>query len=246
MIIYLDLIFLLLNYYILLVSHNLSISERKLRLEALVMQMRDNDKLISRRTTDIQVKNIVNYLDTFFNQLLILLNRYLDSLHNKRHSKNTNASIKNNTRHHKGGFYFKSLEDKGDQPLTGADLTKLLDEIQPDEIYNLAAQSHVRVSFDIPQFTVQTNALGVLNILEAYRRACPKAKFYQASSSEMFGNSVDEDGIQRLTTPMNPANRTDIKPIRPPGILKLACKVNCLLRNRMMAINIKPYINIYN
>lgn len=85
-------------------------------------------------------------------------------------------------------------------------LEKLLDEIQPDEIYNLAAQSHVRISFDIPQFTVQTNAIGVLNILEAYRRACPKARFYQASSSEMFGNSVDSDGFQRESTPMTPVS----------------------------------------
>jgi GDPmannose 4,6-dehydratase len=77
-----------------------------------------------------------------------------------------------------------------------------LDDIQPDEIYNLAAQSHVRISFDVPQFTVQTNAIGVLNILEAYRRSCPTAKFYQ-SSSEMFGNSVDEDGFQRESTAMS-------------------------------------------
>jgi GDPmannose 4,6-dehydratase len=85
-------------------------------------------------------------------------------------------------------------------------LEKLLDEIQPDEIYNLAAQSHVRISFDIPQFTVQTNAIGVLNLLEAYRRSCPNARFYQASSSEMFGNSVDADGFQRETTPMHPVS----------------------------------------
>jgi GDPmannose 4,6-dehydratase len=85
-------------------------------------------------------------------------------------------------------------------------LEKLLDIIQPDEIYNLAAQSHVRISFDIPQFTVQTNAIGILNVLEAYRRSCPTAKFYQASSSEMFGNSVDMDGFQRETTPMNPVS----------------------------------------
>jgi GDP-D-mannose dehydratase len=76
----------------------------------------------------------------------------------------------------------------------------------PDEIYNLAAQSHVRISFDIPQFTVQSNAIGVLNILEAYRRACPTARFYQASSSEMFGNSVDADGFQRETTNMTPVS----------------------------------------
>ena len=79
--------------------------------------------------------------------------------------------------------YYGDLLDQGG-------LERLLDKIQPDEIYNIAAQSHVRISFDIPQFTVQTNALGVLNMLDSYRRACPKAKFYQASSSEMFGLSV--------------------------------------------------------
>ena len=90
--------------------------------------------------------------------------------------------------------------------LDQSSLEKLIKEIQPDEIYNLAAQSHVRVSYDIPQFTVQTNALGVLNILEAYRTTCPNARFYQASSSEMFGSSVDSDGYQRETTPMNPVS----------------------------------------
>ena len=90
--------------------------------------------------------------------------------------------------------------------LDQSSIERLLDDIQPDEIYNIAAQSHVRISFDIPQFTVQTNALGVLNILEAYRRSCPKAKFYQASSSEMFGLSVDKDNAQRETTPMNPVS----------------------------------------
>ncbi len=90
--------------------------------------------------------------------------------------------------------------------LDQSSLEHLLDKIQPDEIYNIAAQSHVRISYDIPQFTAQTNAIGVLNILEAYRRSCPSAKFYQASSSEMFGSSVDDDGYQRETTPMNPVS----------------------------------------
>ena len=85
-------------------------------------------------------------------------------------------------------------------------LERLLSDIQPDEIYNLAAQSHVRISYDIPQFTVQSNAVGVINILEAYRRACPQSRFYQASSSEMFGSSVDEDGFQRETTTMTPVS----------------------------------------
>ncbi len=95
--------------------------------------------------------------------------------------------------------YYGDLLDQGG-------LERLLDKIQPNEIYNIAAQSHVRISFDIPQFTVQTNALGVLNILEAYRRSCPAAKFYQASSSEMFGLTVDDDNFQRETTVMNPVS----------------------------------------
>jgi GDPmannose 4,6-dehydratase len=88
-----------------------------------------------------------------------------------------------------------------------------LRRFEPDEIYNLAAQSHVRISSDIPMFTTQTNALGVLSLLDAAREVCPDAKFYQASSSEMFGNSVDSDGYQRETTPM--------KPVSPYGCAKL-------------------------
>lgn len=90
--------------------------------------------------------------------------------------------------------------------LDQSSIERLLSDIHPDEIYNLAAQSHVRVSFDIPQFTVNTNSIGVLNILDAYKRVCPKSKFYQASSSEMFGSSVDDDGFQRETTPMKPVS----------------------------------------
>ena len=85
-------------------------------------------------------------------------------------------------------------------------LERMIRTIQPDEIYNIAAQSHVRISMDIPQFTVQTNALGLLNILEAYKNNCPTARFYQASSSEMFGRTVDEDGYQRETTKMSPTS----------------------------------------
>tara|TARA_B100002019_G_C21254347_1_gene592987 strand:+ start:593 stop:1576 length:984 start_codon:yes stop_codon:yes gene_type:complete len=85
-------------------------------------------------------------------------------------------------------------------------LERMIRTIQPDEIYNIAAQSHVRISMDIPQFTVQTNALGLLNILEAYKNNCPSARFYQASSSEMFGRTVDDDGYQRETTKMEPTS----------------------------------------
>jgi GDPmannose 4,6-dehydratase len=85
-------------------------------------------------------------------------------------------------------------------------VTKIINDVKPDEIYNLAAMSHVRISFDMPAFTIKTNSLGVLNMLEAYRQFAPSAKFYQASSSEMFGNSIDSDGVQRLTTPMTPVS----------------------------------------
>lgn len=77
---------------------------------------------------------------------------------------------------------------------------------QPDYVFNLAAQSHVRISFEVPMYTGETNALGVLNILEAMRDQFPTARFYQASSSEMFGNSIDEDLAQRETTPMHPVS----------------------------------------
>ena len=76
----------------------------------------------------------------------------------------------------------------------------------PDEVYNLAAQSHVRISFDQPIYTAQATGLGTLNLLEAVRIHNPNIRIYQASSSEMFGNSIDEDGFQRETTPMNPVS----------------------------------------
>ncbi len=85
-------------------------------------------------------------------------------------------------------------------------LSRLLGLIKPDEIYNLAAQSHVRISFDIPGNTVMTNAVGTLNLLEAFRKECPHARFYQASSSEMFGTGMDDDGYQREGTPMLPTS----------------------------------------
>lgn len=87
-----------------------------------------------------------------------------------------------------------------------ASLIKVLAKAKPDEIYNLAAQSHVRISFDQPVYTAQATGIGVLNLLEAIRIACPDAKMYQASSSEMFGNNIDADGFQRETTPLNPVS----------------------------------------
>jgi GDPmannose 4,6-dehydratase len=69
----------------------------------------------------------------------------------------------------------------------GSNLYRLLHQKQPDEIYNLGAQSHVKVSFDCPEYTVDADALGTVRLLEAFHGACPSARFYQASSSEMYG-----------------------------------------------------------
>ena len=87
-----------------------------------------------------------------------------------------------------------------------ASLVRTIQHSQPDEIYNLGAQSHVRISFDQPIYTANTTGIGTLNLLEAVRLIKPNAKIYQASSSEMFGNSIDNDGFQRETTSMNPVS----------------------------------------
>jgi len=84
----------------------------------------------------------------------------------------------------------------------GVSLVKLIYEVQPDEIYNLGAQSHVRVSFDIPEYTADIAALGAIRMLEAIRESGVKTRFYQASSSEMFGKVVEIP--QRETTPFYP------------------------------------------
>jgi len=85
-------------------------------------------------------------------------------------------------------------------------LINILQKVQPDEVYNLAAQSHVRISFDVPIYTAEADAVGVLKVIEACRLMCPDARIYQASSSEMFGNCTDDDGYQRETTPMLPVS----------------------------------------
>ena len=81
-------------------------------------------------------------------------------------------------------------------------LTKLLYELQPDEVYNLGAQSHVRVSFDIPEYTADVTGVGTIRILEAIRESGVKPRFYQASSSEMYGKV--QEVPQTETTPFWP------------------------------------------
>ena len=81
---------------------------------------------------------------------------------------------------------------------------RLLSEYKPDEIYNLAAQSHVRVSFEVPESTTDTIVMGTLRLLEAVRHVVPEARFYQASSSEMFGDNPENP--QNENTSLMPAS----------------------------------------
>jgi len=84
----------------------------------------------------------------------------------------------------------------------GGNLSAIINEIQPDEVYNLGAQSHVRVSFDMPIYTANADALGTLRLLEAIRSGRKRPKFYQASSSEMYGKAVETPQTEK--TPFYP------------------------------------------
>ncbi len=93
-----------------------------------------------------------------------------------------------------------------------SNLNKILNKIKPQEIYNLAAQSHVHLSFQIPEFTATVNALGALNLLEAMVNCCPKAKFYQASTSELYGNKKNNSFLNE---------KSDFSPCSPYATSKL-------------------------
>jgi len=90
-------------------------------------------------------------------------------------------------------------------------LKRIIDEVEPDEIYNLAAMSHVKTSFDMPEYTADVDGVGVIRLLDAMRHSCPKARFYQASTSELFGK-VQE-------TPQT--EKTPFYPRSPYGVAKL-------------------------
>ncbi|MEK7072102.1 MAG: GDP-mannose 4,6-dehydratase [Patescibacteria group bacterium] len=103
-----------------------------------------------------------------------------------------------------------------------SNLVRIINEIKPDEIYNLGAMSHVAVSFDVPEYTANINALGPLRILETIRNLRLPVKFYQASSSEMFGNV--------LATPQN--EETPFNPQSPYGLSKVfAFHITKIFRN---------------
>jgi GDPmannose 4,6-dehydratase len=85
-------------------------------------------------------------------------------------------------------------------------LIRIFSEHKPDEIYNLAAQAHVKISFDQPSYTTDSIVFGTLNVLEAAKAICPNARIYLAGSSEMYGNEYDPDGYRRETTKMIPVS----------------------------------------
>ena len=102
--------------------------------------------------------------------------------------------------HEAGKRFFLHFADVCDS----SSVWQLLHEIEPDEVYNLAAQSHVRVSFDIPEYTSDVTALGALRLLEGIRRTGLKARFYQASSSEMFGATPPPQSETSVFRPRSP------------------------------------------
>ena len=117
----------------------------------------------------------------------------------KRNSVSENQTSRLDKVYDKVKLHYADLTDL-------SSLVRVISEVKPIEIYNLAAQSHVRISFDQPLYTANVTGIGTLNILEAVKLLNPSIKIYQASSSEMFGNSIDDDGFQRETTPMNPVS----------------------------------------
>jgi GDPmannose 4,6-dehydratase len=117
----------------------------------------------------------------------------------KRNSVSENQTYRLNNIYSKVILHYADMTDL-------SSLITVIQKVMPDEVYNLAAQSHVRISFDQPIYTSNVTGLGTLNLLEAIKLIKPNTKIYQASSSEMFGNSIDLDGYQRETTPMNPVS----------------------------------------
>ncbi len=108
----------------------------------------------------------------------------IDHIYKDRHSNNVNLFL-----------HYSDLSDS-------SNISRLIEKIRPDEIYNLGAQSHVKVSFDMPEYTADVVGLGALRILDAIKETGIKTKFYQASSSEMFGKVKEIP--QKETTPFYP------------------------------------------
>lgn len=100
----------------------------------------------------------------------------------------------------------KNIETHYGDLLDSQSIIDVIKKTKPTEIYNLGAMSQVQVSFNIPKFTIETNGLALVDLLEFFRKYYQDVKFYQASSSEMFGNSIEKNGFQKLTTNMQPVS----------------------------------------
>jgi len=105
----------------------------------------------------------------------------------KRNSVSENQTSRLDSVYEKIKLHYADMTDL-------SSLIRVIQEVRPVEIYNLAAQSHVRISFDQPLYTANVTGVGTLNLLEAVKLIDPSIKIYQASSSEMFGNCIDQDG----------------------------------------------------
>ena len=124
----------------------------------------------------------------------------------RRNSQSENQTSRIEHIRHKLHLYYGDLTDF-------SSLITALKKSEPQVVFNLAAQSHVKISFEQPVYTMQATGVGFLNLAEAVRIVNPAIKIFQASSSEMFGNSADADGFQRETTAF--------APVSPYGIAKL-------------------------
>ena len=133
---------------------------------------------------------------SYLSELLISKNYEVHGIL-RRHSVAENQDVRINNLEVK--THYGDLTDE-------VSLYKIIKKVEPDEIYNLGAMSHVGISSHMPSFTIKTNSLSLISLLEFTKEIRPNCKFYQASSSEMFGNSIDKDGFQRLSTPMSPVS----------------------------------------
>ena len=125
--------------------------------------------------------------------------------------------------HIKGAKLFLHYGDLSDS----SNINRILEKVGPDEIYHLGAQSHVRVSFDIPEYTGDVTGLGTLRILDAIRETGIKTKFYQASSSEMFGKALEIP--LKETTPFHPRSPYGVAKVYAYWITKTIEKVTDFL-----------------
>jgi GDPmannose 4,6-dehydratase len=112
-----------------------------------------------------------------------------------------------NTKSNLAGSLELHYGDMGDEK----NLRKLMEKVQPDEVYNLASQSHVGISFEMPEYSTDVNALGTLRLLDAIHDYCPEARFYQASTSELFGEAAESPQTEQ----------TRFKPNSPYAVAKL-------------------------